>query len=112
MKDNIWLEFPCNKYKGSYGIKIWESGGSWSRPSHWYEKSGSRKRSVYADEQTGGVIPACIPCMTNPVGLAVGAAGVCAYGIKKGYDCIKDKRTKKKKSKKDKKSKKTKSKII
>jgi len=114
MKDNIWLEFPCNKYKESYGIKVWESGGSWSRPSHWYEKSGSRKSSRYAysKKQTGGVIPACVPCMANPVGLAVGVAGACAYGLKKGYDCIKNKSTKKKKKKKKtkKKKKKTKSK--
>ena len=42
MKKNLWLEFPCQKYKSSYGIKIWESGGSWSRPPKWYEAEGSK----------------------------------------------------------------------
>ena len=102
MKDNLWLEFPCKKYKGVYGIKLWESGGSWSRPKKWYEKEGSKIHSHYQggytkkvgytkkDEQTGGVVP-CVPCAaavvgSGPIGMGIAAVGACAYGAKKGYD--------------------------
>ncbi len=109
MKKNLWLEFPCQKYKSSYGIKIWESGGSWSRPPKWYEAEGSKMITRY---QTGGVAP-CIPCAgmvitSGPAGLAVGAAGACAYGIQKLYKS--KKKSSKKKSSKKKSSKKKSSK--
>ena len=86
MKDNLWLEFPC-KNKGSYGIKIWESGGSWSRPKKWHEQEGSKLQSHY---QEGGVVP-CVPCVaavigTGPIGVGIAAVGACGYGAKKGYD--------------------------
>ena len=64
MKDNLWLEFPCKKYKGVYGIKLWESGGSWTRPKKWYEKEGSKLQSHYQggyNVQKGGF--ACVPCV-------------------------------------------------
>ena len=139
MKPNMWLEFPCKQYPKSYGIKVWESGGSWSRPDKWYEKEGSNYRSVYAGggkvkqpngkvkqpngkvkqpngkvEQTGGVAP-CVPCaaavVSNPIGMAVGAAGVCVYGVRKIYKKLTKKKGKKSKSKSKKsKSKKSKSK--
>ena len=123
MKKDLWLEFPCNKYKGVYGIKIWESGGSWSRPSKWYEVSSktNNKRSVYAGEQTGGspiAAVGCVPCMataTASAGSAVAAAssvaGACAYGIHKAFKCVsktgknKEKKKKKKNKKKNKKNK-------
>lgn len=120
MKDKLWLEFPCRKYKGVYGIKIWESGGSWSRPHKWKEISSSTNnmRSVYAggqrDGQRGGspiAAAACVPCMaatgtavTSTIASASAMAGVCAYGVNKAYKCIKTKKKNKKKSKKDKKS--------
>lgn len=112
MKKNLWLEFPCQKYKSSYGIKIWESGGSWSRPPKWYEAEGSKMITRY---QTGGVAP-CIPCAgmvitSGPAGLALGAAGACAYGIQKLYKSKKKsskKKSSKKKSSKKKSSKKSK----
>jgi hypothetical protein len=127
MKPNLWLEFPCKKYKGVYGIKIWESGGSWSRPSKWYEKDGSKFRSLYAGgtsvnsgkSQKGGspVVAAatCVPCMAASAGTIASStlaatsslAGACAYGVHKAYKCIK---TKKKHSKKKKKKKSTKNK--
>jgi hypothetical protein len=106
MKDNLWLEFPCKKYKGVYGIKLWESGGSWSRPNKWYEKEGSRLTSHYQGSydnvQKGGVVP-CVPCAaavigTGPVGMGIAAVGACAYGAKKGFDYY-DKCKSKKKSK-------------
>ena len=114
MKKNLWIEFPCEKYKGNYGIKVWESGGSWSRPKTWYEKDGSKLVSVHEgggqNKQTGGVVP-CVPCAaavvgTGPIGMGIAAVGACAYGAKKGYDyyCKKKKKsTKKKKKKKSKK---------
>lgn len=124
MKKDLWLEFPCNKYKGVYGIKIWESGGSWSRPSKWYEvgsKTNNTRRSVYAGGQRGGSpigAVACVPCMagaTASAGSAVAAAssvaGACAYGIHKAFKCIsksgksKKKKKKKKNKKKNKKNK-------
>ena len=117
MKKNLWLEFPCKKYKGVYGIKIWESGGSWSRPSKWYEETSqtSMKRSVYAGGQKGGaaIAAACVPCMTGAAG-AVGSvaassvaaassiAGACAYGMHKAYKCVRKTKKKKKRSKKNK----------
>jgi len=110
-----WLEFPCKKYPNSYALKHWELGKSWLIKHYYtYENSNRQTKNIYDPtvggyKQTGGVIPACIPCMANPVGLVVGAAGVCAYGIKKGYDCVKGNRShRKKKSKKSKKSKKDK----
>jgi hypothetical protein len=108
MKKNIWLEYPCKKYKESYGIKVWESGGSWSRPQKWYEKTGSNYSSEYAggSKQIGGVAP-CIPCaaavVSNPIGLAAGVAGACVYGAKRIYDCTKKKSKSKKKIKSKKK---------
>ena len=92
MKDNLWLEFPCKKYKGVYGIKLWESGGSWTRPKKWYEKEGSKIQSHYQggyNVQKGGF--ACVPCAaavvgTGPLGMGVAAAGACVYGAKKGID--------------------------
>jgi hypothetical protein len=107
MKDNLWLEFPC-KNKGSYGIKIWESGGSWSRPKKWHEQDGSKLQSHY---QEGGVVP-CVPCVaavigTGPIGVGIAAVGACGYGAKKGYDyynkCKSKKKSKKKGKSKDKK---------
>lgn len=99
MKKNLWLEYPCKQYKGSYGIKVWESGGSWSRPKSWHEKEGSKMKTYYAE---GGV--ACVPCaaplLVTPVGAAAVGVGVCAYGIKKGYDKLKDNPVQKKGSKK------------
>ncbi len=105
MKNNLYLEFPCKQYKDSYGIKIWESGGSWTRPSKYYKKDKSKMITKY---QSGGVIPACIPCavgaagaIANPIGLAVAGMGLTAYGAKKGIDYIrKKKKTEKKKKKK------------
>ena len=121
MKPNVWLEFSCKQYPKSYGIKVWESGGSWSRPSKWYEKSlmSSNMRSVYAGgskvesnydkiKQKGGLGPAaCIPCIatTNPAGMVIGAAGACIYGVHKTLSS-KKKKSKKKKSKKKKSKKK------
>jgi hypothetical protein len=120
MKKNLWIEFPCEKYKGNYGIKVWESGGSWSRPKTWYEKEGSKFVSMYEgggqkNKQTGGVVP-CVPCAvavvgSGPVGMGIAAVGACAYGAKKGYDYYykkKKKSTKKKKKKKSTKKKKKK----
>jgi len=123
MKDNLWLEFPCHKYKGSYGIKVWESGGSWSRPKKWYEKDGSKLQSLYQGgkqelgkqelgkqelgKQEGGVLP-CVPCAaavisTGPIGVGLATMGACSYGVKKGYDYYKSKcKTKKGKTKKGK----------
>ena len=102
MKKNLWLEFPCNQYKGAYGIKVWESGGSWTRPQKWYEQSKSERRSVYAEGgsiQKGGA-PLCVPCVaavaSNPVGLMAMGAGACVYGAHKAYKCIKKKKKKKK----------------
>ena len=125
MKDNLWLEFPCNKYKNVYGIKIWESGGSWSRPKYWYERDGSKLVSIYQNggiktntyknnnvHQKGGVLP-CAPCAagliaTGPIGMGVAAAGAavgtCALGIKH----LQNKKTKNKNKTKNKKKKKTK----
>ena len=109
MKDNLWLEFPCKKYKEVYGIKLWESGGSWTRPKKWYEKEGSKLQSHYqggfANEQRGGF--ACVPCAaalvgTGPVGMGIAAAGACAYGAKKGIDYYNKCKTKKGKKKKGK----------
>ena len=117
MKPGLWLEFPCHKYKGTYGIKVWESGGSWTRPQKWYEQSGTKRYSVYQSggndnnkggnnkrgiEQKGGVAPAaaCVPCMANPIGMGVTVAGACAYGINEIYKCSKKKGLKKKGSKK------------
>lgn len=95
MKKNLWLEYPCNKYKGSYGIKIWESGGSWSRPKTWHEKEGSKMKTYYAE---GGAVcaPCVAPLLLNPVGATVAGVGVCAYGAKKGYDYYKKNKSKKK----------------
>lgn len=113
MKDNLWLEFPCKKYKGVYGIKLWESGGSWTRPKKWYEKEGSKLQSHYqggyANEQRGGF--ACVPCAaavvgTGPVGMGIAAVGACAYGAKKGYDYYDKCKTKKANKKGKKKGKK------
>jgi len=106
MKDNLWLEFPC-KNKSSYGIKIWESGGSWSRPKKWHEQEGSKLQSHY---QEGGVVP-CVPCAaavigSGPIGVGIAAVGACGYGAKKGYDYYnkcKSKKSKKKGKSKDKK---------
>jgi len=120
MKPGLWLEFPCHKYKGTYGIKVWESGGSWTRPQKWYEQSGSKRYSVYQSggnnkrgnnkggnnkrgiEQKGGVAPAvaCVPCMANPIGMGVTVAGACAYGINEIYKCSNNKGLKEKGSKK------------
>ena len=110
MKPGLWLEFPCHKYKGTYGIKVWESGGSWIRPQKWYEQSGTKRYSVYQSggniQQKGGVVPACIPCMANPIGLGVTVVGACAYGVNKIYKCANKKnKTKKNKKNKTKKSK-------
>ena len=106
MKKNLWLEFPCQQYKGSYGVKIWESGGSWSRPKGWYEKEGSKMKSIH---QTGGVVP-CVPCavavVSNPIGLGLAGVGACAYGAKKGYNYVISCKNKGKKDKKGKKEKK------
>ena len=111
MKDNLWLEFPCKKYKGVYGIKLWESGGSWTRPKKWYEKEGSKLQSHYQggydNIQKGGFAP-CVPCAaavvgTGPVGMGIAAAGACVYGAKKGldyYDKCKTKKVNKKCKKK------------
>lgn len=115
MKDNLWLEFPCKKYKGVYGIKLWESGGSWTRPKKWYEKEGSKLQSHYqggyGNVQKGGFAP-CVPCAaavvgTGPVGMGIAAAGACIYGAKKGYDYYDKCKTKKanKKGKKNSKKK-------
>ncbi len=117
MKQNLWLEFPCKRYKGVYGIKIWESGGSWSRPSKWYEETSetNKKRSVYAGGQKGGaaIAAACVPCMTGAAGAAGSVAassvaavssiaGACAYGMHKAYKCVRKTKKKKKRSKKNK----------
>jgi len=103
-----WLEFPCKKYPKSYAIKHWQLGKSWLI-THYYTYEGSNRQTrnindptVGGYKQTGGVIPVCIPCLTNPVGLAVGTAGLSAYAIKKGYDGMTGKRTKKKKKTKSK----------
>ena len=110
MKDNLWLEFPCKKYKGVYGIKLWESGGSWTRPKKWYEKEGSKLQSHYQggynNVQKGGFAP-CVPCAaavvgTGPVGMGIAAAGACVYGAKKGLDYYKKCKTKKGKKGKNK----------
>ena len=119
-------------------VSRYGSGGSWSRPDKWYEKEGSNYRSVYAGggkvkqpngkvkqpngkvkqpygkvKQTGGVAP-CVPCaaavVSNPLGMAVGAAGVCVYGVRKIYKKISKKKGKKKSKSKKPKSKKSKSK--
>jgi hypothetical protein len=110
MKDNLWLEFPC-KNKGSYGIKIWESGGSWSRPKKWHEQDGSKLQSHY---QEGGVVP-CVPCAaavigSGPIGVGIAAVGACGYGAKKGYDYYNKCKSKKKSKKKGKKKGKSKDK--
>jgi hypothetical protein len=95
MKEGVWLEFPCRKYKRSYGMKVWESGGSWTRPGKWYEYSNYLKRSVYYgghhskhskhSKQTGG---ACIPCAmavsSNPITAAGAACVFGAYKLIKG----------------------------
>lgn len=60
MKPDLWIEFPCEQYKSSYGIKIWESGGSWKSPDKWYEKEQGKLKTVYP--QTGGMPAACVPC--------------------------------------------------
>ena len=111
MKKHLWLEYPCKKYKGSYGIKVWESGGSWSRPKTWHEKDGSKMKTYYAEggvkdvkKQTGGVCAPCVaPLLLNPVGATVAGIGACAYGAKKGYDYYKQCKSKKKKKKNTKK---------
>lgn len=107
MKPNLWLEFPCKQYKGCYGIKVWESGGSWTPPESFYSKTGSK--------QTGGVLP-CVPCavaFVNPGAIAAGVAslGALGMGAKKGVSYLKKKsdKTKKKKTKKTKKKSKKKS---
>jgi len=103
MKDNLWLEFPCKKYKGVYGIKLWESGGSWTRPKKRYEKEGSKLQSHYqggyCNVQKGGFAP-CVPCATavvgtGPLGMGVAAVGACVYGAKKGLDYYNKCKTKK-----------------
>ena len=114
MKPNLWVEFPCKKYKNSYGIKIWESGGSWLRPTKWYVKSqGSYKqRAVYdsSEEQTGGFSPAlCAPCVsagvtslattTGAVAGTLGISGVVGYNISKRSKKSKTKKKTKKKGK-------------
>lgn len=115
MKKDLWLEFPCKRYKDVYGIKIWESGGSWSRPSKWYEETSetNKKGSVYAGGQRGGspvVAAACVPCMTaagattgsivsSSVAAASSLMGACAYGMHNAYKCVKNKKKKKKKKK-------------
>ena len=60
MKPDLWIEFPCEQYKSSYGIKIWESGGSWKSPDKWYEKEQGKLKTVYP--QTGGMPAVCVPC--------------------------------------------------
>ena len=91
MKPNLWLEFPCNQYKGCYGIKVWESGGSWSPPSSWYEKGDKLIK------QSGGVV--CLPCVAavNPASVtaALGAIGLTAVKVAKSNK----KKTKKSKRK-------------
>ena len=118
MKDNLGLECPCKKYKGVYGIKLWESGGSGTRPKKWYEKEGSKMQSHYQggydNEQKGGFAP-CVPCAaavvgTGPIGMGIAAAGACAYGAKKGYDYYDKCKTNKGKTKAKVKGKKTKGK--
>ena len=107
MKEGVWLELPCHKYKGSYGIKIWESGGSWARPQKWYEYSRKRKYAGGQQidrRQTGGV--ACVPCIgaaISPVSAGLVTAAACVYGKLKKYTCTQTKKkTKKKKKKKGK----------
>lgn len=111
MKKNLWLEYPCKQYKGSYGIKVWESGGSWSRPKTWHEKEGSKMKTYNAGGtfiQRGGVcVPCAAPLLFTPVGGVVAGLGACAYGAKKGYDYY-TKGSAKKTKKKSKKKKKTK----
>lgn len=112
MKKNLWLEYPCKQYKESYGIKVWESGGSWSRPKTWHEKEGSKMKTYNAGGsfiQRGGVCAPCAaPLLFTPVGAAVAGVGACAYGAKKGYEYYNKGSAKKtkKKSKSKKKSKK------
>lgn len=119
MKPNLWVEFPCKRYKQSYGLKIWESGGSWTTPHKWYVKDdidSEKFRSVYSGGGIeGGFAPAaaCVPCVTaaaaSPVGLVAGAAGACMYGIHKAYKCVKTKKKKQTKKNKKKSTKKKKS---
>ena len=114
MKKNLWLEYPCNQYKGSYGIKIWESGGSWSRPKTWHEKEGSKMKTYNEGEysQRGGFCAPCAaPVLFTPAGAVAAGVGACAYGAKKGYEYYKkDKKGKKTKKKNKSKSSKKKSK--
>ena len=78
------------------------------------QPNGKVKQTGGKVKQTGGVAP-CVPCaaavVSNPIGMAVGAAGVCVYGVRKIYKKLTKKKGKKSKSKSKKpKSKKPKSK--